>query len=390
MSVYPYAGKCRVSMSNRNPSHEASSRNQAVDRACLGIAILNRDEILACNPRFQEIAGFDGAEGRLEPFLQWIAPAYRESFVLHLEALLQGELTRVGFELSGGPVGAGRLFLGDAQRILFAAGFPAVHLTLKDLGGLAVLQSRSNENDGPQVKVHHDDRLAVLGSMAAGIAHELNQPLNTIRVVTDGLLFGRSEGWSLDQEELFEDLEMISRQVVRMDKVIQTVRNFARGERGRADESVHVNVAVENVLTMIGRQIEAHGIRLEKDLDPELPPIRAILNELEQVVMNLIVNARQALDECARPRKLLSIRTGSRDGTVFIEVSDNGPGIAEPLLERIFDPFFTTKEVGHGTGLGLSISQSIVRNLGGRIDAANNGNGGATFVIHVPAAREET
>jgi len=373
-------------MSHPNPSHEASSHDQTVDPAGLGIAILNRDEILACNPRFREIAGLERGEGRLEPFLQWTAPGYRESFMRHLEALLRGDLLRVAFELSGGPAGDGRRVLGDAQRILFSAGFPAVHLTLKDLGSLAALEARSTEDDGPQVKVHHDDRLAVLGSMAAGIAHELNQPLNTIRVVTDGLLYGRGEGWPLDQNELFEDLEMISRQVVRMDKVIQTVRNFARGERGRADESVQVNVAVENVLTMIGRQIEAHGIRMEKDLDPELPPVRAILNELEQVVMNLIVNARQALDECGHSRKNLSIRTGSRDGTVFVEVSDDGPGIAEPILERIFDPFFTTKEEGKGTGLGLSISQSIVRNLGGRIDAANNGNGGATFMIHIPAA----
>jgi C4-dicarboxylate-specific signal transduction histidine kinase len=219
------------------------------------------------------------------------------------------------------------------------------------------------------LNLYHDDRLAALGTLAAGIAHELNQPLNTIRVVTDGFLFGRTEGWPLDPEELFEGLEMISRQVARMDKVIR---------------SVMANEAVENVFSMIGRQIEAHGIRVEKDLDPELPPLRASLNELEQVVMNLIVNARQALDESPRDPKTLRVRTGSREGAVLIEVSDNGSGIPDHLREKIFDPFFTTKAAGKGTGLGLSISQSIVSKFGGRIEVCSNEGGGATFVVFVP------
>ena len=148
------------------------------------------------------------------------------------------------------------------------------------------------------------------------------------------------------------------------------------------------NEAIENVFSMIGRQIEAHGIRVEKDLDPELPPLRASLNELEQVVMNLIVNARQALDDSTCDPKTLRVRTGSRDGAVWIEVTDNGGGIPDHLLEKIFDPFFTTKAAGKGTGLGLSISQTIVSKFGGRIEVCNNESGGATFVVFVPAGGE--
>ena len=232
-----------------------------------------------------------------------------------------------------------------------------------------------------ELNLYHEDRLTALGTLAAGIAHELNQPLNTIRVVTEGLLFGRDEGWPLDSEELYESMELISRQVMRMDKVIQSVRNFSREDGGQTVENVNANEAVENVFSIIGRQIEAHGIRLEKDLDPELPSFRANLNELEQVLMNLIVNARQALDESRRSSKILGVRTGCRDGLVLIEVSDNGAGVPEPLLEKIFEPFFTTKGVGKGTGLGLSISQSIVSKFGGRIEARNNPDGGATFRI---------
>lgn len=255
-------------------------------------------------------------------------------------------------------------------------------------GSSTLRPRRGREDRIRDLNLYHDDRLAALGTMAAGIAHELNQPLNTIRVVTDGFLFGRAEGWPLDPEELFEGLEMISKQVARMDKVIRNVRNFAREERDTGGESVMANEAIENVFSMIGRQIEAHGIRVEKDLDPELPPLWTTLNELEQVVMNLIVNARQALDDCSRDPKKLRVRTGSRDGAVLIEVSDNGGGIPDHLLEKIFDPFFTTKAAGKGTGLGLSISQSIVSRFGGRIEVCNNESGGATFVVFVPAKGE--
>lgn len=257
-------------------------------------------------------------------------------------------------------------------------------------GAAATRPRRSRPSRIRELNVYHDDRLAALGTLAAGIAHELNQPLNTIRVVTDGFLFGRSEGWPLDPEELFEGLEMISKQVARMDKVIRNVRNFAREERDAGGESVVANEAIENVFSMIGRQIEAHGIRVEKDLDPGLPPLRASLNELEQVVMNLIVNARQALDNSSCEPKTLRVGTGRREGAVLIEVSDNGGGIPEPLLERIFDPFFTTKAAGKGTGLGLSICQSIVSKFGGRIEACNNESGGATFIVLVPAGGEQT
>jgi len=159
-----------------------------------------------------------------------------------------------------------------------------------------------------KLSAYHSDRLAALGILAAGIAHELNQPLNTIRVVTDGFLFGRTEGWSLDIEELYEGLEMISRQVTRMDRVIRNIRDFAREERGEGGEGARANEAIENVFSIIGRQLEALGIRVERDLDPELPPLDAPLGAIEQVVMNLVVNARQALDGASCDTKMISVR----------------------------------------------------------------------------------
>ncbi|MFW6054536.1 MAG: sensor histidine kinase, partial [Thermodesulfobacteriota bacterium] len=253
-------------------------------------------------------------------------------------------------------------------------GSPAIHLILDD-----ITEQKRNE-----MKLFHNDRLTSLGTMAAGIAHELNQPLNTIRVITDGFLFGRDEEWDLDTDELYESLDLVSRQVVRMTQVIQNIRDFAREEGNGSHVNVDVNQALENVFSMIGRQLEAHGIDVEKNFEQELPPVRANLYQLEQVLMNLLVNARQALDGSQRCRKTIVVRTDHCQGRLQIEVSDNATGIMPDRLDNIFDPFYTTKEPGVGTGLGLSICQSIITGLGGQIKAYNNCSGGATFVIQIP------
>jgi C4-dicarboxylate-specific signal transduction histidine kinase len=126
---------------------------------------------------------------------------------------------------------------------------------------------------------------------------------------------------------------------------------------------------------------------VEKKLDPFIPPVKGRLSRLEQVVMNLLVNARQALDECGHENREIWVRTFSEDGQVHIEVGDNATGISPSIFSKIFDPFFTTKEVGKGTGLGLTISQSIVAEMGGRIEAFNNEKGGATFVVRLPSCQ---
>ncbi|MBW1736415.1 MAG: GHKL domain-containing protein [Deltaproteobacteria bacterium] len=170
-----------------------------------------------------------------------------------------------------------------------------------------------------------------------------------------------------------------------MSDVIQNIRNFAREDRGKTVGDVNANEAIRNVFSMIGRQLKAHGVSVQNDLSPDLPPIKTDLNRLEQVIMNLVVNARQALDTCSHDCKKLLVETATYNGSVFIKVSDNATGIPDDLLVKIFDPFFTTKEVGKGTGLGLSISQSIVSEFKGRIKVSNNENGGATFTVTAPA-----
>ncbi len=269
-------------------------------------------------------------------------------------------------------------------RVMQSEGDIAVHFIADDITKLRELAQKARLNE---LRVQHEDRLTALGIMAAGIAHELNQPLNHIRLTADGLLLGRENKWPLTSDDIDQGLEVISRQVVRMSQVIQNIRNFSRKDGGHAVGDILLNDAVENVCCMIGRQIEAHGIRLQKILDPKLPSIRMTQNRIEQVILNILVNARQALDQCKRMDKGLWIRTGLSQDSAFIEVADNAVGIPEEILPRIFEPFFTTKEPEEGTGLGLNIAKSIMEEVGGGIRVVNNEMGGATFTIYGPSGR---
>jgi signal transduction histidine kinase len=345
------------------------------------LAVVTAGAILCCNRPFCRLTGLAGPQAPFAELLAWIAPEDRDPFRRQLAQQLQVPSLPVTCRIreAGGQGGEPQPWIVRMDP-LEGPGGAVVLLRLEGGDGMPGPERRSLKDEA---KLQHEGRLAALGTMAAGIAHELNQPLNTIRVVTEGLLFGREQGWPLDTEEFFENIEMITRQVVRMDKVIQNIRNFGRENRDSGTTSANLNEAIENVLAMVGRQIEDHGIRMEKDLDPELPPLRAAPNALEQVLMNLLINARQALDDWEEPHKTIRITTARKADRLFLAVRDNGPGIPPRLLDRIFDPFFTTKGPGKGTGLGLSISQSIVSKFGGHIEAFNNQEGGATFLITV-------
>lgn len=352
------------------------------DFAGMGIVLAGEKDVIYCNKQFRNFIGAgDETSVSGEDVLAWVFPEDRSLVKSHILALSTGREGPVRFEFRSRK---DRHYRALAQIIEYD-GNPAVHLILDDVTEQKSMAEKAKLNE---LKLYHQDRLTSLGVMAAGIAHELNQPLNTIRVITDGFLFGREQGWDLEQDELFESLEMVSRQVVRMTEVIQNIRDFSREDRGRRLHDVVANHAFNNVFLMIGRQLEAHGIEVYKDFEMDLPPVRADLHRLEQVIMNLLVNARQALDRCDSERKVIRVRTSVDDGSIRIEVSDNATGIPPDIYDKIFQPFFTTKEAGMGTGLGLSICQSIVNEFNGRFEVCNNEMGGATFAVVAPAGRE--
>ncbi len=162
-------------------------------------------------------------------------------------------------------------------------------------------------------------------------------------------------------------------------------------EFGRKTEihktAVQVNEVINGMLTVIGRQIELRKIKLLIDLDPELPPILGDQNRLEQVFINLAMNARDALEEPAITEKIIRIRSFFENGWVKIDFTDNGCGIPKENQEKIFEPFYSTKGVGQGTGLGLSISYGIIRDYQGQIQVNSRMGSGTTFILQFPALK---
>ncbi len=225
-------------------------------------------------------------------------------------------------------------------------------------------------------QLQHAEKMASIGLLAAGVAHEVNTPLTGISSYTQMLKE------QVKPEDLrFPLLEKIEKQTFRAAKIINNLLNFARS--GAAEfELLDANKLVLEVLSLLEHQLEKARIRVVKELGADLPPVRGNENRLQQVFFNLILNARDAM-----PRGgWLTLRARADGDTVVIEVSDTGHGIKKEDVKRIYDPFFTTKGIGRGTGLGLSVSYGIVQEHGGAIFVDSAPGKGTTFQVALPTA----
>ncbi|MCK5244073.1 MAG: PAS domain S-box protein [Desulfobacterales bacterium] len=228
-------------------------------------------------------------------------------------------------------------------------------------------------------------KMSTLGIMASGIAHELNQPLNVIKVGSDFFLKMTDRNKEIDKETLRTMAEEMSRYVDRASAIISHLKEFARASDVKGAE-LNINQPVRDVFKILGRQLTLHEISVELDLADHLPCIFADHNRLEQVFVNLVTNARDALEERGVYwQKMLRVRTFIEDKRVVAIVSDNGKGIREDIMDKIFEPFFTTKEADVGTGLGLSISYGIVKDYEGEITVESKYNEGTSCKVSFPA-----
>ena len=258
---------------------------------------------------------------------------------------------------------------------------------------------RTSELERQRLLTTRTDRLRSLGEMAAGIAHELNQPLGGIRGLAEHLLLGIKRGWGHSEEQTSEKLQRILEQADRMSHVIEHVRIFSRDAGKPETRPIDVNEVVESALELLEVQLRAHVIDVRRELDPVLPPVMANPFSLEEVVLNCLTNARDAIEERREegnapdsPQRItLRTRREEHDGgeKVVLEVRDTGCGVPVDRRERIFDPFFTTKGPDRGTGLGLSISRSIVEELGGEIRLRRTDDGETEVTISLLAAEGE-
>jgi len=218
------------------------------------------------------------------------------------------------------------------------------------------------------------------------VAHELNNPLNNIGLFVGNVLDHLHAG-ELDEARLRRDLEKVVEQVQKATEIITHLRTFGRAAPV-ALERVPVQDVIERSLSLLQEQLRLRQIELELDLCPEDPVVLGNPIQLEQVFINLLTNARDALEPVER--KTIAIECRLAGDFVQVAFRDNGPGIPEGLEQRIFDPFFTTKEVGSGTGLGLSIAYGIVNEHRGTITVDSSPGKGASFHVELPLAGDET
>jgi C4-dicarboxylate-specific signal transduction histidine kinase len=201
------------------------------------------------------------------------------------------------------------------------------------------------------------------------------------------------EGWEATRDETRDTFEEIVQQVDRITEIIDHMRVFARDSGPSETGSVRISDVVQGALKLVGAQLRVHGITTTVDVPEGLPGAAGQPNRIEEVLLNLVINARDAVEErrkreAAGWRGSLAIRAETDPDVkeLRLSLSDNGGGIPEFVVDRIFDPFFTTKEVGRGTGLGLSIARGIVERYGGRLELQNRLGEGATFTIVLPIA----
>jgi len=235
----------------------------------------------------------------------------------------------------------------------------------------------------------HAARLAALGEIAAGIAHEMNQPLAAIQMIATSMLADIERG-TLPMERARQWLGTINEQISRLSWIIGHLRSFSRNEAPELLAPSSIEEVAENALGLVSAQMRHHGISIELELEASLPSVRGDGRRLEQVFVNLLSNARDALDTLpSTSPKTVRIRAHAlpERRLVAIDIADNGPGIPEKIREHIFEPFFTTKSAGKGTGLGLSIVHTIIAECGGRIIAESRPGAGTTFHIELPLAQ---
>jgi two-component system, NtrC family, sensor kinase len=261
-----------------------------------------------------------------------------------------------------------------------------VHAESSDeMGALAVafnrmasgLQERELALIQAQRALVHSAKMAAFGQLGAGIAHEVNNPLAGILGHTQ--LAQRRLG---PENPAKASLDLIAQETRRCIDIIKNLMRFARQETPQF-QPVDANEAVGAALSIVDHQLSLHGVRIVRELGLSLPQVNGDINQLQQVLVNLAINAQQAM---AGQRGELSVRTRAVGGQVLIELQDSGPGISPELQKKIFEPFFTTKPAGQGTGLGLSVSYGIIESHGGRIEVRSSLGSGATFVISLPVA----
>jgi PAS domain S-box-containing protein len=330
------------------------------------------------NPALCDITGYSANDllGRLPPYPYWHPEEYEKHWQDN-DLALKGQAAPTGYESRF------RHRLGhDIYVMVYTA--PLIDAAGKHSGWMSSMvditaQKKAEEAQRTQAtKMQSTARLAIVGEMASTLAHELGNPLMAIS--SDAAL-ARTCAQGGHGAQLLETLGDISVQAQRAAEIVRRIRGFVR-QHTPGFQDCAVNEVVNNVLALLRPELRHQRAKAMVCLAHILPPIQADRLLLEQVILNLVVNAVQAMHERHPVDKVVEVETGRIDDFVFIRVSDRGPGIPPEIAEMLFAPFFTTKP--EGLGLGLNICRTTVESHRGRLDFENRPEGGATFTVYLP------
>lgn len=261
-----------------------------------------------------------------------------------------------------------------------------------------VVARRTAELREKDAQLLQTGKLAGLGELSSGIAHEINQPLNIIKLIVTGMMRQYSIKKTLNVDEVVKELNTINQQTIRVHKIIGHMKSFARKRTNITFTEININDPINDSMLLIGRQLEDHNVHLKLELDESLPAINGDAIQLEQILINLINNARDAVEikEAAllqkghrEYEKIISVKTCLCEESVCVEIADNGCGMTDEIRQKIFEPFYSTKGK-KGTGMGMPITYNIVKNLKGEISVSSELAVGTTFTISFPAIKTDT
>jgi PAS domain S-box-containing protein len=304
--------------------------------------------------------------------VDWIEASHQQDFEAALETTAHGQQVE-NIEL--------RVRRSDSSMGHFSISLSPMRDELNTVNNVVVVMTDITDATLLQAKLAHSEKMATIGRLVSGVAHEVNNPLAAILGFTDLLLENPDVPTSAR-----EDLQIILQETQRTKDIVQDLLSFAR-QRPVQRELVNVNTVLRQTIKLRSYDFASHGVEVREEFDEALASALGDAQQLQQVFLNILNNAYDAVQESGQRGRII-IRTSHGKQAIEVAITDNGTGINDP--ERIFDPFYTTKHAGKGTGLGLSICYGIVRAHGGEIQCSNNDSGsGSTFVVRIPIAESE-
>ena len=382
--------KCLMSMvdiTDRKEAQIAMEESESLYHSLLktspdGIILINLEgKIIEASDIAIDLLGYNNIRTEIEgiSIIQFVPIESRRSFVRIFNSTLKNgivqnlelKLNRLDKTEFTGEVSSSQIRNNDGQLKAYMA-------VIRDISERKLIEKQ----------LRHSERMAGIGELATGMAHEINQPLNTMSMAIDNILFAIGNN-TITENYLKTKIEKVFDNITRIQKIIDHVRTFSRDQDDFVQKPFDINASINNCISMISEQMSHHDIKLSYQKSDKIPPINGNTYRFEQVILNLLINAKDAIEEKNKDlgktfKKKIDISSDLTDNQIIIEIKDNGIGITQKDIDKVLLPFFTTKAPGQGTGLGLSISYGIIKELGGEIDVQSKPNQGTSVLIRIP------